>query len=181
MFFKTFFRYCLCFVLLFMWGDVSEVQAQRLSDFYVSHQQDSFSLYFVNPSVMHDTTGKLKSLSCDFTYADKRDSVSMLMSVYSEEPLKALSVRMSSVEGSTDDLPIEFLFRKPEGKMWHNRMRVWLSYTDWKKLYTAQQPYTLFIHIREEQKLSFAMKSQKWKKVSKLYTTLFSIIELNRK
>lgn len=173
------------FYLAILWVCLS-AEAQDLKKFYIQTLHAEGMLYFVFPQKMPEVKegkrGCREDLSYDYTYLDARDSVSLLMTTFTEPIFNADSVRIGFPSGEQKAIATEMIYCQSTQKGWECRLRCTLHYNDWLRMYHGAQPFTLTLAAKgSDWQPCFGDKPGKWAKLSTRFIRLQEIIRLNRK
>lgn len=174
------------FVLLLI-SSFTTIDAQNINKFYKQTINSEGLLYFVFPQEMSINKSKStvickKELSYDYTYLDSRDTVTVLCTITTSIPYKSESVEISYYNGINQTIILrntEILYIEPKGKNWNTRLRIPITYDEWKSIYSSPIPFSIsFIEGKENHRIEYKDKKKKWEKISPKFLKLFQVIDL---
>ncbi len=159
--------------------------AQSLKDFYIQALHAKGKLYFVLPQKMNVAKEVknfcAKSLSYDYTYLDSSDSVSILMTVTTNDVFKADSMIVSLSERTTMRYGVEIIYINPLKRGWESRVSCKITENDWQEMYQGEQPFKItFFSSGSSIRPAYLDKPSKWKKISSKFLKLQEMIRINR-
>ena len=136
---------------------------------------DNGTVYFVVPQKMAKVSDSkaLKNLSYDVSYLNSEDSVSFLGTVISRKFQKFTEATISAKGLPEIQADIEVIYIEPKGNKYENRLRIRISYKDFKNLYSNSVPYV----VDYGNGLRFGFKDKSWFKESHFMNDVFIMIE----
>lgn len=157
--------------------------AQDMKKFYMQNLHPDGLLYFVLPQEMPEVKDArkvcLKPLSYDYTYLDARDSVTLLMTVTTNEVFGPDTLRLAGLS-QEKAFPVEQIYCDLVKKGWECRVGCQLSYADWEEMYRNARPFVLSLSGNGIC-ARFACKPDDWEKLRACFVRLQDVIRLNRK
>jgi hypothetical protein len=164
--------------LLILFAFLLESFAGGITKRYVSFLTENGMLYFVRPMHMPKCDGNETryGMTFDITYlSGDEDSVSFTATIVTAEPIKLDSVNIRSeqlgVQKATD-----LIYCEPYKRCYVNRIRFYLKWDEWKKLYQNRNPYLIDFGTR----LRYTFKSRQWKKKREIMNSIIETIEINK-
>lgn len=138
-------------------------------------------MYFIKPRVMDVSEGSMseKKMKYDITCLAGHDSVFYTMSITSKESALNDTAIITRSDGTRQSLKVEKLYIDPKGSGWVSRVRIYMTYEDYKRLYDAGTPFKISIGSNQSM-LAFGFPMHKWEKEKQLMKKIIDIIELNK-
>lgn len=165
--------------LLVLFASLLESFAGAVTKKYVTFLTENGMLYFVRPMHMPKCDGNETKygMTFDITYlVGDEDSVSFTTTIVTAKPIKLDSVNIRSeqlnVQKATD-----LIYCEPYKRCYVNRIRFYLKWEEWKKLYQERQPYMIDFGTQ----LRYAFKSRQWKKKCEIMNGIIGTIEINKR
>lgn len=138
-------------------------------------------LFFIKPHDMprvKDSTAS-KDMEFDVTYLTDCDTVYYTVSVFTATPLAVDSVSIHSGEGRIVR-ELETIYVEPSKSRWENRLRFYVLYDEFEKLYALPQSFRVSFGHHPNQ-ASFCFGDGKWKKECEMMNFIINVINQNKK
>lgn len=139
---------------------------------------DNGTVYFVVPQKMAKASDckALKNLSYDVSYLNSEDSVSFLCTIVTRTFQKFTEATFSAKGLPEIRADVKVIYIEPKGKKYDNRLRLRISYEDFKKLYSHSAPYVVDFGSG----FRFGFKEKAWSKECLFMTNVFIMIDSSK-
>ena len=165
--------------LIILFASLLESYAGTVTKKYVTFLTENGMLYFVRPMHMPKCDGNETKygMTFDITYlVGDEDSVSVTATIVATKPIKSDSVIIRSEQQDVQKTT-ELIYCEPYKSCYVNRIRFYLKWEEWKKLYQERQPYMIDFGTQ----LRYAFKSRQWKKKCEIMNGIIGTIEINKR
>jgi hypothetical protein len=165
--------------LLVLFASLLESFAGAVTKKYVTFLTENGMLYFVRPMHMPKCDGNETKygMTFDITYlVGDEDSVSFTTTIVTAKPIKLDSVNIRSEQLNVQEAT-DLIYCEPYKSCYVNRIRFYLKWEEWKKLYQERQPYMIDFGTQ----LRYAFKSRQWKKKCEIMNGIIGTIEINKR
>ncbi|WP_288149419.1 hypothetical protein [Bacteroides acidifaciens] len=162
---------------------ITGLSAQNYNKYFTQNVHEKGMLYFIFPTDMEsakENTSKA-TLNYDFTYLDSQDSVALLSTCSTKNPLLIDSLHVVLPSGKQRSFPVERIFNEKKKNKWNSRTRCNIDFALWEEMYKNEQAYTLVYTSRSNTSLAFTDSPRKWKKNKNIIHFIQSLIAMNRK
>lgn len=172
-------------VNLFLFAVIScYAYASGINKMYVQRNAGNECVFFIFSQkipALDNTKMHTRNLEYDFTYAQRTDSVSMLLTVVLKEPVKMQQISIVNDNLSVSSAP-ETIYVKSVGSKMKYRLRLMMPFEEFYQIYNSPNPYTLMLSTENQGKileLMFGYDSKKWVDNSKKMRAIIELIKLN--
>lgn len=152
--------------------------ALNIEERYVMKPIDGGQIYFILPYQIPSEQVKMKDLSVDITYLTNLDSVTMNISVYTENELNVDSIMFIGNE-KISICDFQTFFIEKEGRVWLHRYSLRIPWKILNDLYSTQDSFSLCICAREDI-IRYAYPSKAWKTEQEWMNQILYIIARNQ-
>lgn len=117
----------------------------------------------------------------DYTYAQKTDSVSMLLTINLSKPFKIGVVDISNKAVSISSVP-EIVYIKPSGSKMQYRLRIMMSFDEFCNIYDSTTPFIFNLKLTDidgAAGASFGYNDKSWVENRKKMLSIIELIKLN--
>ncbi len=161
----------------------SYVNAGGINKMFVQRNAGDECVFFVYSQRMpgcDNIRKEVKHIDYDFTYAQRTDSVSMLMTVEVSQSMRNITGVISS-DSIVYSSPVELIYVKSKGDTMQYRMRLMMPFDEFEAMYaSATDPFVLTIrHDNSIQELCFRYNPHKWESYRKKMCEIIELIKLN--
>ena len=152
--------------------------AISIEDRYVMRVVNDGQLYFILPYEIPSSAYRTKAAMADITYLTTTDSVTMNVSVWGKDVLKADSILLITED---DRVVCDFqtFFIEMDGKLWLHRYSLRYPYADLCRLYSSPSPFILRIYA-ESKEVQYTYLAKAWKKESVWMNQILQMIMSNK-
>lgn len=152
--------------------------ALKIEERYIMKPHREGQLYFILPYNIPAENKNIKDLSVDITYLTNSDSVTMNISVWSENELKTDSIVLLGQRNiSINDFDTFFI--EKDGRKWLHRYSLRISWENLVDLYAIQNPFILNIYS-ESQNIRYTYSSKAWKSEQGWMNQILYLIARNK-
>ncbi len=174
------------FILIFtlIIGAGTTLQSKSINNMFVQRSVGDESLFYIFPQTLpayKDTKSESKSLDYDYTYVQKNDSVTMLISLTLKAPVKKIKAEITCNNAVYRFEP-ELLFAKPKGNKLVYRLRLSMPYKDFENINMSPTPFVLSFYYginEKESILNFGYNQKKWNENRQKMTSILNLININ--
>lgn len=160
------------------------ISAGNINKMFTQRTAAGESVFFIRPQKLPPVKGEKYAgwkIDYDFTYAQRTDSVAMIMSVKLEEAASDIICTLNAI-GSDLRQKAEVIYVKPKGKLLEYRLRIYLSFDEFDRLYSSIEPFVLGVEF-ESRGISkhyyYGLKQSDWIKNRKDMLGIIDLIKLN--
>ncbi|MDE7382034.1 MAG: hypothetical protein K2N03_07920 [Muribaculaceae bacterium] len=163
---------------------IVNLSATNVKDMFVQRSTGDESLFFIFSQSLpgqRENRESPKKLDYDFTYVQKTDSVTMLMTVNLPKSPKKLLISVET-GNNTFEKEAEIIFVKPAKSSYSYRLRIMLSFKEFEEMYESSSPFTISLHYDYINKLydyKFRLSQNKWLDNRKKMMDIIELIKLN--
>ena len=122
-----------------------QTQAKGIQNMYVQRSAGGESVFFIFSQKLpacKDSKQEAKKVDYDYTYVQRTDSVSLLMTLELKEVVRNLNVTITNPDICIKSVP-ELIFAKAKGKGMQYRLRMMMTFAEFEKLYYSTSPFTM--------------------------------------
>lgn len=127
-----------------------------------------------------------KSLTYDYTYVEKNDSVAILCTIRlsGTETINDFEINYCDSLSINNTLP-ELVYAQPWKKGIEYRLRLYVPFMIWEQIYSCPTPFIMSFRVSrpddEDLSYHFSYSDEKWKKHREDIIAIMNIIKLNTK
>ncbi|MDE5838631.1 MAG: hypothetical protein K2H39_06225 [Paramuribaculum sp.] len=158
--------------------------ASGISKWYVQRNAGNECVFFIFSKkipALENTKAIIKNLEYDFTYAQKNDSVAMLLTLKIKQPVKVQKISIMDGTVAISSVP-EIIYVNSVGSKMKYRLRLMMSFEEFCKIFDSTNPYTLILNLEDQKRyydVMFGYNSKEWADYSKKMRDIIELIKLN--
>lgn len=160
------------------------ITAGNINDMFTQRTAAGESVFFIRPQKLPTVKGEKCAggkIEYDYTYVQRTDSVALIMSAKLDEVATDIVCDLRA-NGSDVRQKAEVIYVKPKGKLLEYRLRVYLSFEEFEKIYLSKEPFVLCLELEsrgEQKNYYWGLKQSDWKKNRENMLGIIDLIKLN--
>lgn len=162
----------------------SSINAKGIDKMFVQRNAGNECVFFIFSQKLPacaNTQKQVKRIDYDYTYAQRTDSVAMLMTIEADRPLRN-AIGTISTEKSAYSVPLELIFVKAKGNKMQYRMRLMMPFNEFEQMYASLSPFILtidFDNTDRQENFCFTYDLKKWNSNRAKMNEIIELIRLN--